>query len=278
MNRDNEAPRNLFATWDKAIIGMVHLLPLPGSDGYGGTGISAITERAIAEARVLADGGVDALLIQNSGDEPCTLHGGPETIAYMSVIGARIQQSVRCAVGVNILANGAVEALAVAHAIDAQFVRIKVYCGAVVSTGGIIAGAATQALTFRRAVGAKHVAIAADIYDRTSAPLGALPIAAMADLAHRHGHADALIATGHSVEDSLARIREIKAAIPQAVVLAGGGTTQNNVGSFLAECDGVVVGSSVKDSGHFVGTVDRARLDAYMQAVARARAKLRNRQ
>ncbi|HXG57185.1 MAG TPA: BtpA/SgcQ family protein [Vicinamibacterales bacterium] len=111
------------------------------------------------------------------------------------------------------------------------------YCGAVVSTGGIITGAATQALTFRRAVGAKHLAVAADVYDRTSAPLGDLPIAAMADLAHRHGHADALIATGHSVEDSLARIREIKRAIPDAVVLAGGGTTQNNVGSFLAcEC------------------------------------------
>jgi predicted TIM-barrel enzyme len=127
-------------------------------------------------------------------------------------------------------------------------------------------------------VGAEHIAIAADIYDRTSAPLGDLPIAAMADLAHRHGHADALIATGHSVEDSLARIREVKAAISQAVVLAGGGTTQDNVGRFLAECDGVVVGSSIKDTGHFVGTVDPKRLDAYMRAVVAARATLRNRQ
>ena len=115
MNSDNEAPQNLFATGAKTIIGMVHLLPLPGSEGYGGIGISAITQRAVAEARVLAEGGVDAILIQNSGDEPWTLHGGPETIAYMSVIGAMIRQSVRCAVGVNILANGAVEALAVAQ-------------------------------------------------------------------------------------------------------------------------------------------------------------------
>ena len=68
----------------------------------------------------------------------------------------------------------------------------------------------------------------------------------MADLAHRHGHADALIPTGHSAEDSLARIREVKAAVPDAVVLAGGGTTHQNVGRFLAECDGVIVGSSLK--------------------------------
>lgn len=278
MTVDHDRPLNLFSIVYKPVIGMVHLLPLPGSEGHRGTSLEAILERAVAEARVLADGGVDAILFQNSGDEPFALRGGPETVAYMTVIGAAIQQAVRCALGVNILANGAVEALAVAHAIGARFVRVKVYCGAVVSTGGIIAGTAPEALTFRRAVGAGHIAIAADIYDRTSAPLGDLPIAVMADLAHRHGHAEALIVTGHSVDDSLARIREIKAAIPGAVVLAGGGTTQPNVGRFLADCDGVVVGSSVKDTGHFVGTVDRARLDAYMQAVAAARANLRNRQ
>ena len=69
----------------------------------------------------------------------------------MSVIGAALQREIRCPLGVNILANGAVEALVVAHAIQAPFVRIRVYCGAVVSTGGVVAGTATQALAFRRA-------------------------------------------------------------------------------------------------------------------------------
>ena len=273
MTADVTGRENVFASWPKGVIGMLHLLPLPGSEDYRGEGLARIMDRAMAEAGVLAEGGVDAILVQNSGDGPFTLTGGPETIAYMSVIGAALRREIRCPLGVNILANGAVEALAVAHAIQASFVRIKVYCGAVVSTGGVVAGTATQALAFRRGIGGPHIAIAADVYDRTSAPLGDLPLALMADLAHRHGHADALIVTGHSVEDSLARIREVKAAVPDAIVLAGGGTTHHNVGRFLAECDGVIVGSSVKDTGGFVGTVDRARLDVYMEAVAAARAR-----
>ncbi len=263
--------RHFFARSHKPVIGMVHLLPLPGSEDYRGGGLAPILEQALTEARALAAGGIDAIILQNSGDLPPAPGGEPETIAYMSVIGAALRREVACPLGVNILANGAVAALAVADAIQAAFVRIKVYVGAVVATEGLLTGAAREALTFRRRIGAGQIAIAADLYDRTSAPLGEMPIEVAADLALRHGHADALIVTGYSVEDSLARIRAIKAELPGAVVLAGGGTTADNVGRFLECCDGVIVGSSIKDTGHFVGAVDPARLAAYMEAVATAR-------
>ncbi len=248
-----EAERGqFFARAHKPVIGMVHFLPLPGSEDYRGGGLGPILERALAEARTLAAGGVDAILLQNSGDLPPAPEGEPETIAYMSVIGAALRREVECPLGMNVLANGAIAALAVADAIEAAFVRIKVYVGAVVATEGLLTGAAR-------------------IADRTSAPLGEMPIAVAADLALRHGHVDALIVTGYSVEDSLARIRAIKAELPGAVVLVGGGATVDNVGQFPECGDGVVVGSSVKDTGHFVGTVDPARLAAFMDAVAVAR-------
>jgi uncharacterized protein len=261
---------DVFRRWHKPVVGMVHLLPLPASPGHGDT-VAAIRDRAIVEARTLADGGVDAILLQNTGDEPFTLRGGPTTVACMSVIGAAVAREVRCPIGVNVLANGSIEALAIAQAIGAVFVRIKVYCGAVVTTGGVVEGNASDALAFRRAIGASHIAIAADVYDRTSAPLADLPIEVMADLVHRHGRADALVVTGGSVDDSLGRIGDVKRAVPDAIVLAGGGTSSENVDRFLAEADGVIVGSSVKDTGRFAGTVDRSKLDAYMRAVVKAR-------
>jgi membrane complex biogenesis BtpA family protein len=266
---------NPFSEWRKPVVGMVHLLPLPGSAAHRDEGVAAIVERAVSEARTLADGGVDAILVQNTGDAPFTHAGGPATIACMTAAAIAIARDVRCPLGVNILANGGAEALAVAHAVGACFVRIKVYCGAVVSVGGIVEGNAAETLAFRRAIGADHVAIAADVYDRTSAPLGDMPIALLADLAHRHGQADALVVTGDSVEDSLSRIREVKTAVPSAIVFAGGGTTAENVGAFLAAGDGVIVGSSVKDTGGFVGRIDRARLEIYMRAAEAARGRVR---
>jgi uncharacterized protein len=262
---------NLFTQWHKPVIGMVHLLPLPGSEDYDGRGLEPIVERALDEARILDRGGVDAILLQNTGDLPPRVEGGPETIAYLSVIGAAVRREVRCALGINILANGTASALAVAHATGAQFVRIKVYIGAVVGTEGLVQGTARAALEFRRAIGADDIAIAADVYDRTSAPVGEMPIEVAADLAWRMGHADALVVTGYSVEDSLARIRQVKTALPEAVVLAGGGATAANLARFFEFADGVIVGSSVKDTGKFVGKVDAVRLAAFMDAVAHAR-------
>jgi membrane complex biogenesis BtpA family protein len=264
---------NFFHTLNKPVIGMLHLLPLPGTEDYDGKGFNPILDRACEEGRILAAGGIDAILLQNTGDLPPSERGEVETIAYMSVIGAALRREIQTPLGVNILANGASSALAVAHAIDAAFVRIKVYIGAVVTTEGILQGASREALEFRRKVGAEHISIAADVYDRTSAPVGEMPIGIAADLAWRIGHADALVVTGYSVEDSFARMREVKRTLPNSILLAGGGATADNIGQFLSTCDGVIVGSSIKDTGRFVGKVDAMRLARFMEAAHTARAK-----
>ena len=54
----------------KPVIGMVHLLPLPGSPGYTGYGMDPIIERALQDAEALVEGGVDALMVENMWDLP----------------------------------------------------------------------------------------------------------------------------------------------------------------------------------------------------------------
>ena len=53
----------------KPVIACVHLLPTPGSPQYDGN-IDQIYERALAEAKIFSDCGVDALIVENFRDGP----------------------------------------------------------------------------------------------------------------------------------------------------------------------------------------------------------------
>ena len=54
---------------ERAIIGMVHLQPLPGSPRFAGD-LDAVEAAALADARALAAGGVHAIIVENFGDAP----------------------------------------------------------------------------------------------------------------------------------------------------------------------------------------------------------------
>ena len=69
----------------RTIIGMVHLVPLPGSPRWGGS-MARTVAAALADARALTEGGVDALLVENFGDAPFTAgRVEPATVAAMAV-------------------------------------------------------------------------------------------------------------------------------------------------------------------------------------------------
>jgi len=53
---------------EKPLIGMVHLLPLPGSYSHRGEGLRAVLERALSDLAALEEGGADAALVENFGD------------------------------------------------------------------------------------------------------------------------------------------------------------------------------------------------------------------
>ncbi|MEM4647570.1 MAG: BtpA/SgcQ family protein, partial [Candidatus Nezhaarchaeales archaeon] len=106
--------RELFQV-DKAVIGVIHLPPLPGSPRYSGEDISSIIESALRDARTLRDGGVDGIIIENFWDMPYRKSSvSPSTIASMAVIAKELAREVNIPVGINVLRNDAVAALAIA--------------------------------------------------------------------------------------------------------------------------------------------------------------------
>src|SRR5256886_15605492 len=55
----------------RTLIGMLHLQPLPGSPRWEGS-MARVIDGALADARALVEGGMDALLVENYGDAPFT--------------------------------------------------------------------------------------------------------------------------------------------------------------------------------------------------------------
>ena len=111
----------IFGTAARPVVGMVHLLPLPGSPRA--RALREIRAAALADARALAAGGVDGLLIENYGDAPFTAGAvEPQVVAAMSVIAAEIRAAAGLPLGINVLRNDSRAALAVAQASGAAFI------------------------------------------------------------------------------------------------------------------------------------------------------------
>src|SRR3954447_26494294 len=110
-----DAIRALFGR-SHAVIGVIHCLPLPGAPEYQGQPMQDIVRHALDEGRRYVEGGVDGLIVENHGDIPFAKPDqlGPETPACMAVIAAAVARACLVPTGINVLANAAHMALAVA--------------------------------------------------------------------------------------------------------------------------------------------------------------------
>lgn len=255
------------------LIGMVHLTALPGSPRWGGSMVGVVTA-ALADARALVDGGMDAMLVENWGDAPFTPgRVEPATVAAMSVVAHEVRKAFPAIpLGINVLKSDARAALAVACAVGARFIRVNVHVGAVLTDQGIIAGGAHDLLRVRRLLGA-DVKILADVQTKHAAPLAPVSIEQEARDCVERGLADALIvsgaATGSPTEPGdLKRVRDAVGAVP---LLVGSGATAETAGELLAVADGLIVGTAVKRDGLVSNPVDAARVRRLVEAARSAR-------
>jgi membrane complex biogenesis BtpA family protein len=259
----------------KAVIGVIHSRPLPGAPAYEGEDMAEIVGFAVAEAERYRDGGVDGLIVENHGDIPFAKPAdlGPETAASMAVMTQAVRQAVELPVGVNVLANGAVMALAVAKAAGASFIRVNQWANAYVANEGFMEGRAGEALRYRAWLHARGIKIFADVHVKHGAH-AVTADRAIAELARdvEFFDADVAIGTGQRTGDAatLDELRAIASGTSLPVVV-GSGVTPDNVGDILTVADGVIVASWLKHDGVWWNPVDPERLRVFMAAVAGAR-------
>lgn len=252
----------------RPLIGMVHLAPLPGSPGWGGS-MEGVVQRAVADAAALAEAGFDAVLVENYNDVPFYPDQvPPETVAAMSVCVREVVRAAGVPVGVNMLRNDAAAALAVATAAGGRFIRVNVHTGIMAADQGLLTGRAHETARARKALGA-DVLIFADVWVKHAAPFPGAELEQAAEDTFLRGMADALIVTGSGTgkETDLARVDLVRRGVPRAPVLVGSGVTPATAPQVLAVADGAIVGSAACRDGVAGTGVDPQRARALVEAL-----------
>jgi membrane complex biogenesis BtpA family protein len=255
----------------KVVIGVVHLMPLPGSPRYVGETVETIYQRGLDDAKAYLHGGCDGVIVENHGDIPFAKPDdiGPETSAYMSVVSDRIRRELGRPIGINVLANASIPALSIASAAGAGFVRVNQWANAYVANEGFIEGEAARAMRFRAKLRANGIRIFADAHVKH----GAHAIVADRPVEEQvkdlvFFDADAVIATGqrtgHAADLGYIRMIKEAAGLP---TLVGSGVTPDNVNDILGIVDGVIVASSLKYDGVWWNPVDLSRVQSFISGI-----------
>ncbi len=233
------------------VIGMVHMYALPGAPGFSGD-LNDVIDRAVRDATSLAEGGVDALLVENFHDYPFyPITTEPETVAAAAVVAREVARHTDLPLGINILRNSWKASLGIAAAVDAQFIRLNILTDAAVTDQGIINSEAHLVARYKKHIGGEHILTLADLLTKHARPLVDRPVGVIAeDMLHRGG-ADAIILAGDNtaMPPSLDRLRQVKDAIPDAPVILGSGMTAAHAVSYAEVADGAVFGYGSKP-GH----------------------------
>lgn len=262
--------KQIFKT-DRPIIGVVHLMPLPTSPRWGGN-LRTVIERAEQEAAALASGGVHALIVENFFDAPFTKDAvDPAVVSAMSMVVQRLMNLVPLPVGVNVLRNDALSAMAIASCVGAQFIRVNVLTGVMATDQGLIEGQAHQLLRYRRELGSE-VKILADVLVKHARPLGSPNLTTAVQETIQRGLADGVILSGWATGSppSLEDLELASAAAEGTPVFIGSGASWENIPRLIQAADGVIVSSSLKRRGQIDQPIDPIRVSQFVEAMDRA--------
>jgi uncharacterized protein len=259
--------KKIFNT-TQPIVGVVHLMPLPTSARWGGS-LNAVIDRAEQEAVALISGGVDGIIIENFFDAPfpksCV---DPAVVSAMTTIVTRLMELVSVPIGINVLRNDSLSAMAIASCTGAAFIRVNVLSGVMATDQGLIEGCAHELLRYRRELGS-DVKIWADVLVKHAHPLSSSDLTTAVCETIDRGLADAVIlsglATGHPprIDD----LKLAKAAAGNTPVIIGSGADFVNISGLMQFADGAIVSSSLKRQGKIENSIDPIRVSQFVEAM-----------
>ena len=256
---------NLFNNHNKPIIGMIHLLALPGSPNFNNS-ITNIFQNALEEAEILVNVGVDALIVENFNDHPYLIDAVDiPSIIVMSNIVSTLVNKFKIPIGVNVLYNAWKTELLIAYYCSANFIRSEVFVDTVISPSGIIFPCAPELVRLQKSIGGQRIEIWADIQTKTTETIIPKDIQQSAIEAEKAG-ASALIVTGSNtgVATPIEKIGLVKKAV-NIPVIAGSGVNKENIINVLKFADGVIVGSSLKANNKAENKVSKTNAENFIK-------------
>lgn len=246
------------------LVGMVHLLPLPGSPSYGGS-MDQVLETAVSDAQILTEAGMPALMVENFGDAPFFADDVPsETVAALALTASTVAEA-GVPIGVNVLRNDGLAALGIASSVNAGFIRVNVLAGLMHTDQGPIVGRSAE-IARKRVALCPDVEVWADVMVKhATPPEGLTARQAALDTFERAG-ADAIVVSGSGTgsEPDMEEAKEVRAAVPEARIVIGSGASASNLPQLIEVADTVIVGSDLKVDGIATNRPDPERTSRFM--------------
>jgi uncharacterized protein len=255
----------------KPLIGVLHLLPLPGAPLYDGS-MQKVYDQALAELEIFKRHVLDSVIVENFRDMPYFPGRVPvETVAAMAAVSREIVRAAGMPIGINVLRSDGEAAIAAAAAAGAHYVRVNVHMGAVVADQGIVQGTSQFSVRLRSALKSRAL-IFADVGVKHAAPVAGRSLDIETRDLEERGLADAIIVSGDrtGVETSLSDVAVVRQATTLPL-LVGSGATPENIKPMLPNVNGLIVGSYFKKDGAGRELVDESRVQRFVQRFAELR-------
>lgn len=263
--------REIFAV-RKPVIGMCHLLALPGDPDYNSAaGLRAVVDDARANLRALQAGGVDGVMFSNEFSLPYLTKVDCVTVAAMARVIAELYDDIKLPYGVNVLWDP-FASLDLAVATGAQFVR-EIFTGVYASDFGLWDTNCGAVIRHQHAIAGQDIKLLFNILPEAAAYLAHRDIVSVARSTVFNTGPDALCISGLTAgeETSAATLRLVKDALPDMPIVANTGVSHSNVSEQLEIADAAIIGTAFKCDGVFENPVDAGRVRALMDKVEELR-------
>lgn len=255
-------------------------ITVSGTPRYKPRSFEAIVDKALTEAEIYAENKLDGVILENMHDIPYVQSKslGPETTAAMSVVTREVTKLLKplsIKVGVQVLACGNKEALAVAKVTGADFIRNEGFVFSHIADEGFTDANAGGVLRYRKVIDAEDVLVFTDIKKKHSSHLITQDVSLLeVAKAAQFFLSDGIILTGSGtgVATNTDDLNEVhgKISLP---ILIGSGVTLENLEDYYSKSDALIIGSYFKDQGNWERDIDRTRVREFMKAVAKLRMK-----
>jgi len=258
----------------KPIIGMCHLLPLPGDPHYEkGNDLQEVIKWAKKDLTALQNGGVDAVMFSNEFSMPYLTKVPTVTVACMARIIGELMTQIRVPFGVDVLWDP-IASLDLAAASGASFVR-EVFSGVYASDFGLWNPNCGEIVRHQHTLNIENVKLFFNIVPEGAQYLANRDPAEIAKTTVFNHRPDALCVSGITAgaATDTGTLRKIKKAVSDVPVFANTGVSLQNIEEQFSVADGAIVGTAFKYNGRFENHVDEQRVKTFMAKVTTLRGR-----
>lgn len=218
----------------------------------------------------------DGVLLENMHDIPYIQDAdlGPEITAAMTSVAVQMRnQEPNLPMGIQILACGNKQAMAVAKAANLQFIRAEGFVFGHVADEGYTNACAGNLLRYRKQIDADNVLVLTDVKKKHSSHAITSDIS-LGETVHAAEFflSDGVILTGQATGDPADErdLNDLFGKTPLPIVI-GSGVTLENVDKYFPKSNGLIIGSYFKEDGQWQLPLSSGRVVEFMKRIRELR-------